>query len=358
MTDTTASGPVDVAVIKVAALGDVVRTTSILPGLRRRHPDMRLVWITSRQAIDLIRHHPDVHEAVAIEDLAAGGLGDRSFAWVISLDDEVESCRLTSTIAAARISGGYLGPDGCRRYTADTEPWFGMGRLRPQARGGLRRANELKRENKLSHPAILYKMLGLPGPIAGPVVVIPGDKSARPREWWRGHGLHTSPAVVGVNTGAGGRWRFKKWGEEQTVELVRALHDQLGVAVVLLGGPAERERNARILRAAARPRTFVAPADWSLLEFADVLRRCHVVVTSDSLALHLALACRVPAVAFFGPTSAAEIEMFGLGEKIETPLPCRCCYLTNCEVTPNCMDTISTRVMLDAVRRWLPRRGR
>ena len=145
--------------------------------------------------------------------------------------------------------------------------------------------------------------------------------------------------------------------EEQTIELVRALHDELGLAVVLLGGPMESQRNARILRAANRRHTFAIPDDWSLLEFTEVLQHCDVIVTSDSLALHLAIAGGVPVIAFFGPTSSTEIETFGKGEKLVTPLECRCCYLSTCQVTPNCMDSISLAVMLDAVRRWLPQKA-
>ena len=347
----------DVALIKVGALGDVVRTTSILPGLRRKYPNLRLVWITSKQATDLVQYHPEVHETMAAEDLADSGLETRSFDWVISLDDEMESCRIASALNTNKLTGAYLGRDRRRHYSADSEAWFGMGRLRPAAQGGLRRANELKRRNESSFQTILSRMLDLPGPIAAPLVVVPRTMKVRPGSWCDERCLQMFRAVVGVNTGAGGRWKFKKWREDQTVELVRALHDEFGVAVILLGGPMERQRNARILRAVNRPYTFAIPDDWSLLEFTEVLQHCDVIVTSDSLALHLATAKGVPVIVFFGPTSSAEIETFGRGEKVVTPLECRCCYLSTCQVTPNCMDSISPAVMLDAVRRWLPQKA-
>jgi hypothetical protein len=58
-------------------------------------------------------------------------------------------------------------------------------------------------------------------------------------------------------------------------------------------------------------------------------------------------------VAFFGPTSAAEIDLYGLGEKIITPLGCSNCYLRDCDVRPNCMDSIPVSLMFAATSRQL-----
>ena len=41
------SAGVELLVIKTGALGDVVRTTAILPGLARKHPDLRVTWLTA-----------------------------------------------------------------------------------------------------------------------------------------------------------------------------------------------------------------------------------------------------------------------------------------------------------------------
>ena len=68
-----------------------------------------------------------------------------------------------------------------------------------------------------------------------------------------------------------------------------------------------------------------------------------------------ASARRVPAVVLFGPTSAAEIELYGRGSKIVPPgLDCLCCYLPRCDRVPHCQALIEPGVVLDAVRRWLP----
>ncbi len=347
-----------VALIKTGALGDVVRTTALVPGLLRLDPETQLTWITAPSALDLVRHHPHVSRAVSIDDPPNAPWRLDSYDWIISLDDGAEESRLASTLAAsaARLSGAYETPDGRLLYTQDVEPWFGMGILRPAEQGGLVTANALKAQNTKTVATLLYECLALPAPVGHTLIAVPEAESQAASDWLASAGLLDRRPLIGLNTGAGGRWRFKSWGEDQSAELARQLLDNSDAAAVLvLGGPAEQDRNARIIAKANHPAVIPAPTDLSLLAFTALLGRLDLLVTSDSLALHLAVSQNVPVVSFFGPTSAPEIELYNRGEKVVTPLDCRCCYLKNCDVRPHCMQTIDVPTMLSSVRHWLPK---
>jgi heptosyltransferase II len=343
-----------VALIKTGALGDVVRTTALLPGLRRLDAKLDLTWITARGALELVRSHPDVARAVVIDDPDDAPWRHDRYDWLLSLDDDAEACRLGSRLSAARLSGAYETPQGERRYTDDVAPWFGMGILRPKDQGGLDRANELKKENAQTVATILYESLGLPFPLSRPYIGIADEHFQTARRTLAELGIPDDVPLVGMNTGAGARWRFKSWGEDQTADLARRLHDERGASVLVLGGPAESERNARIVSQANRPRVVAAPTNLELLTFTALIGLCRLLVTSDSLALHLGAALGKPVVAFFGPTSGAEIDVYGHGEKIITPLECRCCYLKTCDIRPHCMQSIGVDRLFEAACRWLP----
>jgi ADP-heptose:LPS heptosyltransferase len=83
------------------------------------------------------------------------------------------------------------------------------------------------------------------------------------------------------------------------------------------------------------------------------LSHADVVVTGDTLAMHMSLALGRRTVVLFGPTSAAEIELYGLGEKVVPKMECLTCYKTSCDFVPNCMDLISTDMVERAVVRQL-----
>ncbi len=270
--------------------------------------------------------------------------------WVISLDDDEGPCGLASTLQTTRLSGGYWDGSQCQ-YTPDLEPWFGMGLLRPASAGGIDRANELKRENTFSHGELLYRCLGLSQPVSRPFIGIPALSRREAHQWLKAQGL--GAPLVALNTGAGARWRFKSWGEEQTAELARALVDQIGASVMVMGGPSETERNLRITATSRRSKVKNTPTDLDFSSFAALIDHCNVFITSDSLGLHLATALAKRIIAFFGPTSAAEINLYGLGEKLVTPLECRACYLRNCDVRPHCMESIPVQRVLEATLRNL-----
>ncbi|MEC8495456.1 MAG: hypothetical protein VXZ39_11060, partial [Planctomycetota bacterium] len=154
-----------ILVIKTGALGDVLRTTAILPGLQRRFPDLELTWLTAPAAVPLVERHRLVKRVVTCDPKEAGSLAAVAdmlpgihWDWVLSLDDEEPLCALASSLDAERVSGATMDGQGRRVYTDDVEPWFGMGLL---SRDGKEAADARKRENQRTHPAIYADMLGI-----------------------------------------------------------------------------------------------------------------------------------------------------------------------------------------------------
>src|SRR5439155_11225923 len=145
---------------------------------------------------------------------------------------------------------------------------------------------------------------------------------------------------------------LKQWREDGYLELIARVSRREDVQFLLLGGPAEQERNDRLKRAADVP--LLDPGcDNTVRHFAALMSHTNVIVTGDTLAMHLALALGKRTVVLFGPTSAAEIELYGLGEKIVPSMSCLSCYKTSCDFVPNCMDLISTDMVERALVRQL-----
>ena len=324
-----------VLILKTAALGDVLRTTSILPGLAARAQaegrKLRVTWLTAKGAEDLLLGHSLVHEVLTVElgnpdSVAAVGkqLGTKRWSRVLSFDDEAPLCAIATAVGRDRISGAYLDGDGKLAYTKDVSPWFDMGLI---SVFGKREADRLKVANRRSHPAIFAEMIGVePGE---PGLELPASALNRAQSRVSSLGR----PLIGLNTGAGGRWTSKSLQEERVVEVARAIdahwHGNHGVrpTFVLLGGPEELARHGRLLASLGEcVSVFDAKTDNSLLDFAALIDGLDLLITSDSLAMHMAIARRRQVVAFFAPTSAAEIELFGRGAKVQSTAPDYCSY--------------------------------
>ena len=319
----------NIAILKTAALGDVVRTTSILPGLHRRYGNARVTWVTAPSALDLVRTNPHVERVLCLDQkdpasvaLVEAELDGTSFERVLSFDDEPVMCALATRLAGDRpesiLSGAYL--DGVERvYTKDCAPWFDMGLLSVH---GKEEADRLKRENRETHPSIFARMLKIGK--GEPELHLTEEAQRFGASFRAQHEWDSRRPVVGLNTGSGGRWESKKLSVERTIETARLLDEELAQRplYVLMGGPEEEERNARIaqgLESQKRPLAWIdGGTKNSLLEFAALVDDLDLLVTSDSLALHIATARSVPIVAFFAPTPAAEIDFYGRGQAVES----------------------------------------
>jgi heptosyltransferase-2 len=99
----------------------------------------------------------------------------------------------------------------------------------------------------------------------------------------------------------GSVWATKRWPEEYYAALGRLLDDH-GFSVVLVGGEDDRELCTRIADTFPGRRALVAAGKLTLLQSAELLRRCRIVVTNDSAPMHLAVAVATPVVAIYGAT--------------------------------------------------------
>ena len=343
-----------ILIIKTAALGDVLRTTSILPGLKQRYPGCEITWVTASGAVDLVRTHRLVDHVEALDPkseaeaaVLATKLAGTTWTRVISLDDEPPLCRLASSLRTDQLSGAHLIQSGERCYTHDVAPWFDMGLLSTH---GKARADELKVLNRKSHPLIYAEMLGIE--MGKPELLLTDEAKRFGRDFAARHELEQRRPLVGLNTGAGGRWVSKQLSVERTVELARTVAERRGgkITYLVFGGPAEAERNLAILSGLAAHGISAVDADCdnALLDFAALVGLCNLLVTSDSLALHVALAQNVRVVAFFAPTSLAEIELYGLGESIQSTAPDYCSYQPDAD-----NSTITPERLLPCVERQL-----
>ena len=118
------------------------------------------------------------------------------------------------------------------------------------------------------------------------------------------------------------------------------LSKEMGARVLLLGGPAEVERNRRIAAAVRHP-VVNTGNEHPIRKFSGIVGNCNLLITGDTLAMHIAIGMKVPALVIFGSTCHQEIELYGCGAKITSDFECSPCYLSVCPKPTSCMDALS-----------------
>jgi ADP-heptose:LPS heptosyltransferase len=329
-------------IIKLDAMGDVLRSTALLPPLAEVHPRAAITWITRKESVPLLQRNPFIAEVLELGPEAMVHLQTRTFDRVINLDASKISAALAAAARSNRKDGFVLDPRGFVQPTNEAaRRWLEAGVF-----------DDIKRAGTATYQDRMAEILGLADRQHRYVFELSDEERGRAKAHLASLGLDSRRPVIGLNTGAGGRWPLKQWREEGYVELVARLARREDVQFVLLGGPGERDRNERLKAASAVP--LLDPGcENPVRHFAALLSHCDLAVTGDTLAMHLALALGKRTVVLFGPTSAAEIDLYSLGEKVVPKMECLSCYKTSCDFVPNCMDLISTEMVEAAAVRQL-----
>ncbi len=319
----------NVLIIKLGAIGDVIRTTAILPGLKEKYPDSRIDWVTKSSSFDVLKNNELVDNIYLIEK-NQGELKNKAYGLVISLDDDTDACSLASSVKSKKIVGACT-KGGKKAYTDDSAIWFDMGLI---SKFGKEKADELKAKNKKTYQEMMYGILGLDYKKQEPILILNEKELGFGKNFAGKNGIRENDLVIGINTGAGGRWQDKKLSIEETAELIGKLSSRLKNAkLILFGGPEEKERNEKIKRL-AKTGIIDAGCNNSLMEFASLVNLCNILVTSDSLALHIGTALKKKIASFYYPTSLSEIETYGRGIKIIGKGKDYCSYKPKCDILP------------------------
>jgi len=341
-------------VIKLDALGDVLRTTCILPALKEKHAGAHVTWITMPEAVPLLQHNPYIDRIIPYGPDALAAAAAEEFDLVLCLDAAPRSATLGGVARGKEKRGFGVNAEGhVRPCTPEAWVWFLMGLF-----------DDIKRENRRTYQDIIMEICGLGGMRQEIVLRLTPREEEFARRFAERAGLPSSEerarggvTVVGLNTGSGSRWPMKQWPIAHCVEFVRLLREREDVRMLLFGGPDEAERNAAIMEAAGDAVVDTGCRN-SLREFLALVNLCDLLVASDSLGLHAALGLGKKVVGLFGPTSAAEIDVYGRGVKLVSPMDCVCCYLRECGRSPSCMEMVRPYEVRDAAVKLLGgRRG-
>jgi heptosyltransferase-2 len=292
-----------IAIIKIGATGDVVRTTVLL----HLFANDEIIWITAKHNIAILPFkQANLKKIIAIDDVEKSGLLKDEFDFVISLDDDFKCATLASSLNTKVLFGAYI-KNGRVVYTSDSNEWFDMGL---SSRFGKTKADELKWENKDSFQEILFRMLG--AKFNGERYLIPEDIISKGK-----------PNVIGIEDRAGARWPTKMWNKFP--ELAEHLRKD-GYEVVFFK---EREH---------------------IKDYLQDIGNTSLIISGDTLGMHIALALKIPIVTLFTCTSAVEIYGYNNMEKIVSSELKKAFYRT--EYIPEAVDCISLTDVLKAINRF------
>ena len=338
------TAPESVLIVRLSSIGDVIHSLPAYEAVRAAWPEARLGWVSEPAAAPLLRRLPGPLTVHVVNTARWRRQAWRPQTWgaVRAAFDELRAARyqlafdfqgLIKSAVVARRSGARvfgLAPEDTREslathwYDHTAPPTDPDGHIIERSLGVVRAA-------------------GVPASgVHFPTLSNEEDDAFVDERLAR---LGVDGFIVAH---AAANWASKQWPRSQHAALGRGLYRRCGLPVLWAWGPGEQAEAQRT--AAAAGEGNAAAFATNLPQLAALLSRARLFLGGDSAPLHLAVACRTPTVALFGPTSPQRLGPIDPRDiAVTSPQPCSYCHQRRCPIgTRACMETMSAAAVVDA----------
>ena len=284
-----------------SSLGDVLRTTVILHLLKDHH----VTWLVDEHAFKLLYGNPYVDRILIYNLTSILQLQRERFDTVINFEKVPGLCALADSVKAWRRFG----------FRFDEEKGEALAYDHSDEVHSITQNINKKRFHKKNWQEALYEMMG---------------------HTWNGEkyilGYKPNTKIkydVGLNWAVGKTYPTKAWARPNWEILAKKLDLQYSYS-------------------------------WQeglecIYQYIDWINSCRLIVTSDSLGVHIALALKKKIVVLYGATHPGEVYLYGQGKTVfpKANFDCMPCLSPECSNEKFCMDFISHDVVFEQIESML-----
>ncbi len=310
-----------ILVLKPRAIGDVLLSTPILPNLRTEFPKATIDFFVEKFAAPVVEGNPFIDSVISIDTAEAspvstiGRIRKTGYDLVIDLFSNPRTAIITM-FSGAPYRVGF--PFKWRKYAYNIIV--------------IPRSGEV---HNVEFNLDALRRIGIPIRTTQPTFILDNASREFADNFIKTEGL-SRDGFLTINIGGG--WQTKRWPIEKFIDLCHQIEKNLGLPIVVLFGPSERDEALKISRSS---KAISAP-QTSLHQMGAIMKLSRLLITNDSGPMHIAAALMVPTLAIFGPTNPKLQGPYGNVSDIvrNESLDCLQCNLTKCPINNLCMNDL------------------
>jgi lipopolysaccharide heptosyltransferase II len=352
-----------IVIIRLSAIGDVVRTIPALGLLREKYPDAHIAWVVEELAYDILSGRSDIDEVILLplKSLWKKLKSPRHFfgaaAYIMRFIRDLRSKKfqvsfdfqgLLKSGVVSFLTGAPIRIGFDRGFSKEGSHIFSNVRVRLP----------VPKLSRIERNLILARRLV--GDIDGPETLI--ETTAKEKSaidlLEREKLSDRRPRII-VHPGTSPRTPYKKWRADGFAKAADLVLSRLGGEVIVTYGPGE-EGDAVEVRDLMVGEATVLAEPLSLLELAEFYKRSDIYIGGDTGPMHIASFVKTPVVAVFGPTDPVENEPYTKTPHkiVRIPVECSPCRERRCK-KGICFKDITPEMVADAAIELLAdRKGR
>lgn len=327
-------------------IGDVVLTTPLIRTLRDTYPSAEISYLGERQAVSLLERNPMLDEIIPID------LKDPTFSAQLGLYKKLYARKFDCVIDL------FSNPRSALLSFATRAPmrigWDRRGRGRLYTH---RIADDGVPKTAIEFHYQALRALGVTPRSNRTEIFLSGEECAQARDSLRAQGWNGSQKLIALQ--CGGTWPAKLWEKERFAELARMCQRELNAAIILTGGPNDRDVVGFVNDAVPGA---ICALGLPLRQLAALLSCASVMVSNDCGAMHIAVAVGTPTLGIFGPGEddvwfPYSTQHYGPSSPhraLRKDVPCHPCHLDYCTRTGTgfmeCMRLLSAGEVFDVLK--------
>jgi heptosyltransferase II len=338
----------NILVIQTAFIGDAILTLPLLQAIKTNYPGSSIDVIVVPRTAEVFLHHPAISRIFPYDKRGS----DKGLMGLLRLRNKLSEQKYDLVIVPHRslrsaLLAWLLKPTISVGFDTSAGRWMFKNVVHYDPS-----SHEIERNLALLSP------LKIPVVAAGLPRLYPSHQDVqRVDSILKDYGLNPYKNIIAVAPGT--IWNTKRWPMDRFASLCRYSASE-NTAIVLIGGSEDEALCNNVVKAAQSNNVFNVTGKLSILQSAELIRRCNVLISNDSAPMHIAVAMGIPVIAIFGAT----IPEYGFAPRgpddivIEAHgLKCRPCSIhggAQCPIkTFECMLSITPEVVVDKLNHFL-----
>ena len=331
-----------ILIINLDAMGDVLMTTAQLPAIKRKFPESTLYWLTLKNAAPLLYNNSFIDHIYILDSASTLILQQIKFDYIMNVDKSQVSCALLNTLNGNNKLGFGLNENG---------------KIIPVNKGAFYNYNlgmddHLKfRVNKRTGQDYLAETFELDYKRDEYILKLTEDEEKFIQAYKKKKKLNKKDKIIGFNTGCSELYPNKKMTIDQHIYLIKKLLKKK-YKIVLLGGPEDTVRNKEIY-SHFKGKIINTPTNEGLRRGVCYESIPDIIVTGDSLGMHIAIGLKKFVIAWFGVSCWTEIDLYNRGVKLfQEDLFCSPCWKKSCPYNLECLNMIDLDRMISEIEKF------
>jgi lipopolysaccharide heptosyltransferase I len=356
-----------ILVLRLSAIGDVIRTLPAVRVLKLHYPLSYIAWIVEEPSNDLLESQPEIDEVILFprkqwtKDLQSvkglwrlrkeirqfiSDLKKREFDIALDFHGILKSGLLGFLSGAPKRIG--FDRKSCK------EGNFLFSNIRVEL--PRRRINRYERNLSLLNGLGIEagKARQLMTEAFGKRLHIPPEDEKQVRAFFLQQSNWVQRPLIAFHPGTSCKWLNKRWMPDRYARLADRLVCELGATILFTWGPGESAWVETIRKEMAQA-SILGPRTESLTQLAEVFGRCDLYVGGDTGPMYTASFMGIPAVVIYGPTDPVLYEPLGLHKKVRKEVGCNPCRNRSCK-EPTCLKAVTVDEVFQAVKEMLNER--